>query len=281
MALKQRLISGILLGGGSLAGLFLLPPIVAPFVLVIIGFLVMLEFYALLDASQLPHFKWVGTFSGVALIAGTWLTGTGRIPFADAEPVLLYLVTAACFLRSLFHVGQHRAWETTAGTLLGLVYGAFLLNFMTKLLIGWNDAQGRYLLLFLIVTVKMTDIGAYFTGCSIGRHKLIPRISPAKTWEGCAGGVVAGIAGAMVVSRLFAGHHGVQVFSPTNSAIVGFILAIAGILGDLIESLFKRASGVKDSGRIIRGMGGILDVLDSLLFTAPVLYIAARLILPP
>lgn len=281
MALGQRLVSGFALGGAALAGLFFLPPVAAPVVLVLLGTLVLIEFYALLDASHIPHFKIVGVLCGVSLILGTWLSATGRIPLGhDAESMLLYGIVAACFLRQLFYIGKERAWETSAGTLLGIVYGAFLLNFMTKLLVEWGHEQGRYLLLLLIVVVKMTDIGAYFTGCSIGRHKLIPRISPGKTWEGCVGGVVAGVLGGLVVSHLLRDWTGVRVFSPIQTGIISFLLSIAGILGDLIESLFKRAAGVKDSGRMIQGMGGLLDVLDSLLFAAPVLYIAARLVSP-
>jgi phosphatidate cytidylyltransferase len=279
MALKQRLVSGILLGGGALASLLLLPSYVVPFILVGLALWVMLEFYSLLDASNIPHFKVVGTIGGVLLVLFTWLTKAGKIPASiGQETNLLFLIFAACFLRQLFYIGKERAWETTAGTLLGVVYGAFLLNFMTKMMLEWGEAQGRYLLLMLVVSVKLTDVGAYFTGCSIGKHKLIPRISPGKTWEGCVGGVVLGTFGALTVSHFFNGRSGVEVFNIWQTAIVGLVLAISGILGDLIESLFKRAAGVKDSGGAIRGMGGILDVLDSLLFTAPVLYILAHVL---
>lgn len=267
------------MGGAALIGVIFMPPIFVPIILLPICALVMIEFYALLDVSNVPQFKVVGTVSGLTLILGTWLAETGRIPFGnDVEEMLLFLIFAACFLRQLFHNGPESAWQTTAGTLLGVVYGAFLLNFMTKLLVEFGDRQGRYLLLFLVVGVKMTDIGAYFTGCSIGRHKLIPRVSPAKTWEGCIGGVLAGILGVLALSYLMKACEGVRVFGIVQTAVIGFFLAIAGILGDLIESLFKRAAGVKDSGTMIRGMGGILDVLDSLLFAAPVLYIAARIV---
>jgi phosphatidate cytidylyltransferase len=271
------LISGTLLGGGALAAVLLLPPVFVPIVLVPLAALILVEFYSLLDASRIPHFKVVGTLCGVALILGTWLALTGRIPSGrDFEPMLLFLIFATCFLRQLFYIGRERAWETTAGTLLGIVYGAFLLNFMTKLLVEWGDAQGRYLILLLVVVVKLTDIGAFFTGSHLGRHKLIPRVSPAKTWEGCVGGVAAGVLGGLALSHFMQHRPGVAVFDIATTAVIALLLSVAGILGDLIESLFKRAAGVKDSGSMIRGMGGILDVLDSLLFAAPVLYFAAR-----
>ncbi len=281
MALKQRLVSGVLLGGGALAGTIFLPPFFVPIILVSTTALVVFEFYSLLDAGKIPHFKVVGTISSLGLVLGTWLALSGKIPFGrELETMLLFAIFAVCFLRQLFYVGKESAWPTTAGTLLGIVYGGFLMNFMMKILADpqWSHAQGRYLFLLLIVVVKMTDIGAFFTGSYLGRHKLIPRISPAKTWEGCVGGIVAGIAGGLVFSHFYSIREGVHAFGPRALVIIGFLLAIAGILGDLIESLFKRAAGVKDSGTMILGMGGILDVLDSLLFAAPVLYIAARII---
>lgn len=263
-------------------GVVKLPAGGVPFALLIIGLLAILEFYAMLDASHIPHFKVVGTVGGLLLILVTWLNESGTVSMGrDVEHMTLFVVFAACFLRQLFFLGKERAWETSAGTLLGIAYVAFLFNFITHLLTVWGNEQGRYLLIVLVVCVKMTDVGAYTTGCLIGRHKLIPRISPAKTWEGCVGGVIFGIGIGLLFNHL-AGLYwpGVRPFTLVQMAVVGGVLSVAGILGDLIESLFKRAAGVKDSGRIILGMGGILDVLDSLLFAAPVLYILTRIINP-
>jgi phosphatidate cytidylyltransferase len=280
MALRQRLISGFAMAGALLLAVFLLPGGAEPLVLLPLAALAMIEFYAMLDASRIPQFKVVGTLCGLGLILATWLAGRGYLPGGkEVEPSILYVIFAICFLRQLFHKGTESAWSTTAGTLLGIAYVAFLMNFMGKLLTEWGQAQGRFLLLLLAVSVKLTDVGAYFTGCAIGRHKLIPRISPKKTWEGCIGGVLTGIGAALFLTHLMQGRAGITVFSTTATVVIAFLLAVFGILGDLIESLFKRAAGVKDSGRMILGMGGILDVLDSLLFAAPVLYIAARVLL--
>jgi phosphatidate cytidylyltransferase len=153
------------------------------------------------------------------------------------------------------------------------MYVAFLLNFFTKLLIQWGQLEGRYLILYLIVVVKSTDIGAYFTGCYLGKHKLIPRISPAKTWEGCIGGVLFAMLISVVYYHTQTHRMGTLDFKLYDALILGLILSISGVVGDLIESLLKRASGVKDSGAIIQGMGGLLDVVDSLLFAAPLLYV--------
>ena len=124
---------------------------------------------------------------------------------------------------------------------------------------------------------KFTDIGAYLVGCAIGRHKLIPRISPGKSWEGVFGGVLVGtLVGTLYVWGLR------DVFAPLGltwlrALPLGLVLSVCAVVGDLTESLFKRAANVKDSGGVVPGMGGTLDVLDSILFTAPAVYLFLRL----
>ena len=120
-------------------------------------------------------------------------------------------------------------------------------------------------------------MGAYAVGSLIGRHKMIPRISPAKTWEGF-GGAIAVSTGASVTFVYFFGTH-MYHMNYVHAVILGVILSIAAVIGDLIESLFKREAGVKDSGQIFPGIGGILDLLDSLLFNAPLMYLYLRHIL--
>ena len=93
----------------------------------------------------------------------------------------LFCSLALIFFRQISHKNGARPWETMAGTCLGILYVAFLFNFITKILSSWSDQEGRFLILYMIVVVKCTDIGAYFVGCAIGKHKLIPRISPGKT----------------------------------------------------------------------------------------------------
>ncbi|HMP74697.1 MAG TPA: CDP-archaeol synthase [Kiritimatiellia bacterium] len=277
--LRHRLKSGVLLGGGLLAAIFFLPAWGVLPILLVCVFLALHEFYALLDARELPHFKVVGIICGVTLVAATWLAHHFECPLrAEVESILLFCVLAAVLLRQLMHTSTNRPWDTIAGTLLGVLYVAFLFNFIVKLLVGWGDETGRMLVLFLVVVVKCTDIGAYFTGCAIGRHKLLPRVSPAKTWEGVIGGVVVGTLAGWAFWA-FAMPADIDFLASLPAVLgVGVLLSVAGVLGDLIESLLKRAAGVKDSGSFIQGMGGLLDVLDSLLFAAPVLYIALRLL---
>ena len=116
--------------------------------------------------------------------------------------------------------------------------------------------------------------GAYVVGSLIGKHKMIPRISPGKTWEGFAGAIVI----STLVSIGFAvlAKDTMPDLTIIHATILGIILSSTAVLGDLIESLFKREAGVKDSGRLFPGIGGILDLMDSLLFNAPIMYLYLR-----
>lgn len=271
--LRDRLISGVVLGAALLVAAFFLPPAGVLAVLLAVVWLSMREFYALLDARETPHFKRLGMICGLFLIAGTWLANRYGCPRQEAvEPILLFSTLAIVFVRQLFHTRTNRPWDTMGGTLLGVFYVAFLFNFIVKLLTQWPEEQGRMLALFLVFVVKFTDIGAFFVGCAIGRHKLLPRISPAKTWEGVVGGVLCGVTAGVAFATI-AGER--LPLRGDAIWIISVLLAISGVIGDLIESLLKRASGVKDSGTMIQGMGGWLDVVDSVIFSAPVLYAAA------
>jgi phosphatidate cytidylyltransferase len=277
--LRQRLQSGFLLGGTLLAALIFMPKVWLLPLLLILVFVSLVEFYALLDASRIPHFKVVGLICGLGLVAGNWFALLGQQPWRqEAESFIFFLTTAFVFIRQISCRHTDRPWDTMAGTLLGVIYVAFLFNFLLKLVLGWGPTvDGRRLLLYLIAVVKCTDIGAYSVGCAIGRHKFIPRISPKKTWEGVVGGVLCGLAASLLFVFLAHGSIGPIHVSWVDAVILGLVLSAAGVTGDLIESLLKRAAGVKDSGTFILGMGGILDVVDSLLFAAPLLYMYVRL----
>lgn len=278
--LKHRIQSGLLLGAAVLAAVFLAPPSVVLWVMVMTCGLALVEFYALLDARQIPHFKVVGVLGGVSLVALTWGARSLGLPHGEEmETALLFAIIAAIFIREITYRDSTRPWETMAGSLLGIFYVAFLFNFFVKILTAWPGLEGRLVALFVVVVVKFTDIGAFFVGCAIGRHKFIPRISPKKTWEGVIGGLVTGVAASLVCQALMQPHWVHLHLDRGDAALVGLLLAVAGVIGDLIESVLKRASGVKDSGTMIQGMGGLLDVLDSLLFAAPVMYIYARVFL--
>ena len=275
--LKDRIRTAIVLILAFLAAVFLLPPLGVLVILLFLCGVALLEFYSLLDASQIPHFKIFGLVGGLAIVASTWFSWSRPSGCrGDIEGIFLFLFLAAIFVRQFFRKVNPRPWETIAGTILGVMYVAFLISFFAKLFLAWNNV-GRLLILYLITVVKVMDAGAYFVGCAHGRHKLIPRISPAKSWEGLGGGVAAGTLASLLYFWIFHGPLSSIHMNGWDAVVLGVLLSVIGTVGDLTESLFKRAAGVKDSGTYLLGMGGLLDVLDSVLFAAPTLYIYARL----
>jgi phosphatidate cytidylyltransferase len=166
-----------------------------------------------------------------------------------------------------------RAANNLAATIFSFSYVGLLLTFVVQIAFGLH---GLLALLSLIVVVKMGDTGAYSVGSLIGRHKMTSHLSPGKTWEGAAGALVFAVVGSWGVfevlrPRLMSG----EITSPAVWQWVGYglIVGIAGMVGDLAESLLKRDSGQKNSSGWMPGLGGVLDVLDSILFAAPVAYL--------
>lgn len=158
----------------------------------------------------------------------------------------------------------------------GVLYTGVLFSFMLRLLY-WTEgagppdtARGIFLTLFAIVVTKFCDTGAYCFGVLLGRHKMIPHISPAKSWEGLAGAFITGIGMSALLLWLFPGR--LAPLDMRLGLVIAPVLCLVGVIGDLAESVLKRCTHIKDSGHTLPGIGGILDLTDSLLFTAPVLY---------
>ena len=158
--------------------------------------------------------------------------------------------------------------------MFGFVYVVILFNFLTRILEAGVPSAHLYIFLGLIVT-KFTDMGAYITGSLIGKTKMIPHVSPGKTWEGIAGAFVFAQIGGFVVWLIF--KDDLSWLAWSDVLVLGIILPIAAVIGDLAESVLKRSLGCKDSGRMLPGIGGALDLIDSILFTAPILYFFAIL----
>lgn len=197
--------------------------------------------------------------------------------------VILCITPAILLVRGVFRKKTSRAMETFALSYAGFWYVAVLLGFMVRIAYEWKtypgvtNFTGRLALLLLVSIVKFGDIGAYAIGMSFGKRRLIPEISPKKSVEGLWGGYVF----AEITSLTFwafarhfdGGMLGEMRFPLLHALILPLILTTVGVLGDLSESLIKRSVEVKDSSCRFPGMGGILDILDSLLFAAPVMYI--------
>jgi phosphatidate cytidylyltransferase len=199
---------------------------------------------------------------GVGLSAGLYFAPQLGLVWAAAA----FIATAAAVL---FDPGEINA----AAARLGFaVFGVFYLGVLTApLAILQRDApSGRTWVLLAIALTFGNDTGAYFAGRALGRHKLYPAVSPKKTVEGAVGGLVAGLV-VMFVARATV----VPWLTVRDCLLVAIPAAVVGPIGDLVESLVKRASGVKDSGRLIPGHGGVLDRIDALLFVAAWIYVYA------
>jgi len=278
-AIRGRLINGLALGGGIIAAALWMPSWMLLLVLLAFTAVGIVEFYEMMDAKGMPNFKVVGTLGGLLLILSTWFNLTiARIHHpGEWEVIILFLVTVVILLRLFPQKNNPRPIETLGTTLLGILYVPFLFNFVTKLLLTWDHVDSRWLVIYLFFVVKLNDIGAYFVGSAIGRHKLLPRISPAKTWEGVFGGIGTAVAASILFWWWTGGSIGGVRLMWVDALALGFLLGACGTIGDLTESMFKRAAGVKDSGHLFRGMGGVLDVIDSILFAAPALFIYIRI----
>lgn len=281
-ALIQRTVSGVLIIAALLGVLFWLPPIGMLPILLAVAALASFEFFKLLPAANIPRYPWIGTLCGLLFLVGVWFEYTRPDMVRPViEPALLFALVTTILIRQFPQKENPRPLETMAGTIMGVLYAPFLLSFFPRLMFQWGSAGGGWLILYLVFVVKMSDVGAYFVGCSLGRHKLCPRISPKKTWEGFFGGLVFALTTSVFWWKLAHGHVGALAITLPHALALGLLLALMGVLGDLAESILKRAANVKDSASYIQGMGGILDVLDSLLLAAPTLYVYALLFLKP
>jgi len=136
---------------------------------------------------------------------------------------------------------------------------------------------GHFYVLYLVVITKFSDMGAYLTGSVLGKHLLVPHISPKKTWEGFFGALGFSLLGSYAMLALM--PHKLSLIDYGHGTVLGLLLGFAAIIGDLAESIIKRSCDVKDSGRLLPGIGGALDLIDSLLFTAPLLFFYMRLVI--
>lgn len=277
--LRFRIISGVVLGGALFAAALRLPLSGLSVAFAVVAALGAAETARLFKSAGIKHEPGIALIAAVLLIFSSWAEqwwGAGLI-VGQAESLVLVGFVILLALVVLFR-RDSKPLESVPATLCIVLYVPFLLNFLAKVVTDWPEGDGRYLALYMIFIVKMMDIGAYFTGRAIGRHKVFPRISPGKTWEGCIGGVVFATTLGAAVWWVFHGDFGVLNLRFVDALALGVLLSISGILGDLVESMLKRAAGVKDSGEWIRGMGGVLDVIDSLLLASPVLYVYVHLL---
>ncbi|MCX6984572.1 MAG: phosphatidate cytidylyltransferase [Lentisphaerae bacterium] len=276
---KYRLPSAIVLTSLILAGI-LLPgqwgKFIFAIVTVLLSYFAVYEFLDIISkAGKKSYPVFTSAFSAAAIGAAIFF----NMIIPSVCIVILVIFVISCWLLILFSMQNREVLDKAINSVSGFFLVAFPLGFMVLLyLIGDKEGsrEGRNLLLFLIAVTKSGDIGAYLVGMSSsklmpgGNHKIIPSISPKKSWEGTIGGLVFSVAVAVLLSGMIpSSYH----FTLNIAIFAGIILFIGGFAGDLAESALKRIAGVKDSGKIIPGIGGVLDLLDSLIINAPLFFL--------
>lgn len=285
----RRLISSVVLWTVVLLAIFSKNKIVSDYFFLLIMFLLagagLWEFYDLAKKIGLPCYRGWGIFGGLLLTTSTFLYLSGAIATDvlpaqanDFETSFLILFVLGLCVRQFFSKSNPEAITAISTTLFGLMYVPWLLNFIQKINF-YPGINGQFYVLHFILVTKFSDLGAYVTGSLFGRHKMIPRISPGKTWEGFAGAIVISTVVSIGYAQIAA--HKLPHMTVLHATVLGILLSSTAVIGDLIESLFKREANVKDSGRLFPGIGGILDLMDSLLFNAPLMYLYLRHVVFP
>jgi len=250
-----------------------------------VGLIALWEFYRMLDHRGLPNFKITAMICGAAMLVGSfyYFSVYGPARSYDYEMAVLLFFLLTVFTRQMFSgLRDDAPLRTMSYTLFGLLYVLWLYNFITKIVYVTprtpaGATTGQFYVFYCIAITKFSDMGAYLTGSLIGRHPLVPHISPKKTWEGFFGAIGFSLLASMGLFALMPGH--LAVLNWTHSIVLGLLLGFAAVVGDLAESILKRSTGVKDSGNMLPGIGGALDLVDSLLFTAPLLFFYLRLVI--
>ncbi|MFQ3670958.1 MAG: phosphatidate cytidylyltransferase [Verrucomicrobiia bacterium] len=230
------------------------------------------EFYSFQQARGLKVFQKSGVTWGAVFFALCIASGRGDLPdWLDWHALAILVVIIGAISRQVFEKDHSASTATIALTILGFFYIPYLFHFLIALLFRPGlPGEGLVLALYLIAVTKMTDAGAYLTGSFLGRHKMIPRISPGKTWEGFIGGILAALLCSLTLVHFFPDR--LAILSGPHAWILGLGLGMVSVVGDLGESLIKRDAHIKNSGSLIPGIGGFLDLVDSLLFTGPLFY---------
>jgi phosphatidate cytidylyltransferase len=252
------------------------------------------EYFGLLKAGGVAHHRNLGIAAGIILMGlDFWLLrspsmalplvqGGGGIFAVDAAVIAFFVM--ALFVREFARNSPTRETAEAIGfTLFGVLYIPWLFLFMAKLLYltprtAEGFTTGQYLVLFVVAVTKFTDVGAFLCGSLFGRTPFFPNISPKKTSEGIAGSLVVGLLVGVGIFHFFGRH--LPLFSFSLVCALSLLIGIFGIAGDLAESLLKRSLHTKDSGHVLPGIGGGMDLIDSLLFTLPLFYFLLQILLP-
>jgi phosphatidate cytidylyltransferase len=207
--------------------------------------------------------------------ASALLYDAGRPLDCLAWPFLTFIaVLMACFVvQSIQFARPGRTMAKISGTVLAIAYAGLLGSFTIQMRWFEGHHQGLMAIVYLIATAKGADTGAYTVGRLAGRHKLWPQLSPKKTVEGAIGGLAFGIVASLLVTGIARRWIGIPTFTWSFAAVYGLVIAAVAQLGDLMESMIKRDCERKDASQAVPGFGGLLDVLDSIMFAGPVAFV--------
>jgi phosphatidate cytidylyltransferase len=270
----KRILSTVILWTIVLLGVRFFGATGGVWLVTVVGVLTLREFYAMVKRMGLDPFDRFG------LVIAAVITLAPRYGPGWLQPdELLALAVIVFAVRILGERQSHNRVETLAWSLFGVVYVPFMLQFMVRILLitAPHGQTGLALTLWLIAVSKFCDVGALLTGLAFGQHKMSPGISPKKTWEGAAGGlaVSAGVGAALA---WFGRAWLPAAFTPVLGAVIALPLATLAIVSDLVESIIKRRADTKDAGQTIPGIGGVFDLSDSLILTAPAGYVIFHLL---
>lgn len=270
--LIQRLATSAITIIAIIVIIFFLPNWVFGLVATVLICLGLYEFYTMIEKKGIFIYKYFG------ILIGSLIPITIFLDFELTKSWELFFIVCLCLLMFILQFARPDSSEAITGistTLFGIFYISWLFSFLIKIRFISDSylADGKLLVSFLIMSTKAGDIGAYLVGTRFGRHILIPRISPKKSIEGFIAALIFCILSAVAWSGFLKGFAFVHILT------LGVIFGILGQIGDLSESLVKRDCQVKDSGRLFPGLGGALDIIDSILFTAPIFYFYIKLLL--
>src|SRR6201987_3691697 len=258
----RRLISAIVMWVIALFVIFSGNETIFLLLIGLLGMAGLLEYFQMIEHSGMRCFKAFGMACGAASFIGSFLTlrTNSQTAAYDFEMFVLLVFLFGVFARQMFRqTAKYAPLETMAYTLFGLLYVAWLFNFLTKIVYAIPRAPsgatlGQFYVLYLVVVTKFADMGAYLVGSRIGRHHMMAHISPSKTWEGFIGSLVFAIAASCLLIVLM--HKQLAWLNVFHGTILGLLIGFGAAVGDLGESIVKRSAGVKDSGALLPGIGG-------------------------
>jgi phosphatidate cytidylyltransferase len=231
------------------------------FVVLIIG---LKEFYQLVENKDIRPQK----VAGFAIAISVFFASISHFIDKEISLILISISLLMTFLLFAFELFRNKdiSFVNIGLTILGVIYVAIPLSILIFLAFNDNNEYNYELTLSIFILVWLSDVGGYFAGVNFGKHKLLKRISPKKTWEGVFGGLILCLIGSYVLSQY------ILLINTYEWLLLGAIVCICSVIGDLIESMIKRSANAKDSGNLLPGHGGILDRFDSVLFVIPIVY---------